>query len=115
MVVPKLDWDVYLDWPQAGMCSPATVEGDRVYTVTNRNEVVCLDLHGMSNGNDGPYLDEGRHMALADQPPMEPGPTDADILWLLDLRAEAGVRPHDSSHCSILLDGPYLYVNTSNG
>ena len=115
LVVPKLDWDVYLDWPQAGMCSPATVEGDRVYTVTNRNEVVCLDLHGMSNGNDGPYLDEGRHMALADQPPREPGPTDADILWLLDLRAEAGVRPHDSSHCSILLDGPYLYVNTSNG
>ena len=46
---------------------------------------------------------------------MEVGPTDADILWLLDLRTAAGVRPHDSAHCSILLDGPYLYVNTSNG
>jgi outer membrane protein assembly factor BamB len=115
LVVPKLEGDVYLDWPQAGICSPSTVEGDRVYAVTNRDEVVCLDLHGMANGNDGPFRDEGRHMAPQDQPPMEVGPTDADILWLLDLRSAAGVRPHDSAHCSILLDGAYLYVNTSNG
>jgi len=115
LVVPKLSEDIYFDWPQAGMCSPPTVEGDRVYMVTNRDEVVCLDLHGMANGNDGPYRDEGRHMTPPDQPPLEPGPTDADILWLLDLRTAAGVRPHDSAHCSILLDGPYLYVNTSNG
>jgi len=115
LVVPKLEGDIYLDWPGAGMCSPATVEGDRVYTVTNRDEVVCLDLEGLANGNDGPFLDEGRHMAPQDEPPMEPGPLDADILWLLDLRSAAGVRPHDSAHSSILLDGPYLYVNTSNG
>jgi len=115
LVVPKLSEDIYLDWPRAGMCSPATIEGDRVYTVTNRDEVVCLDLHGMHNGNDGPFQDEGRHMVPADQPSLEVGPTDADILWLLDLRASAGVRPHDSSHSAILLDGPYLYVNTSNG
>ena len=115
LVVPKLEGDIYLDWPRAGMCSPATVEGDRVYTVTNRDEVVCLDLHGLANGNGGPFRDEGRHMAPRDGPPMEPGPLDADILWLLDLRTAAGVRPHDSAHCSILLDGPYLYVNTSNG
>jgi outer membrane protein assembly factor BamB len=49
------------------------------------------------------------------QPRMETGPSDADILWLLDLRTAAGVRPHDSAHSSILLDGPFLYVNTSNG
>ncbi|MCU0979678.1 MAG: PQQ-binding-like beta-propeller repeat protein [Pirellulaceae bacterium] len=115
LVVPKLSEDMFFDWPQAGMCSPPTVEGDRVYTLTNRDEVVCLDLHGMANGNDGPYRDEGRHMAPSDQPALDPGPTDADILWLLDLRTAAGVRPHDSTHCSILLDGPYLYVNTSNG
>jgi len=115
LVVPKLEGDIYLDWPQAGICSPATVEGERVYTVTNRDEVVCLDLGGMANGNDGPFRDEGRHMAPQDQPPIELGPTDADVLWLLDLRTAAGVRPHDSAHSSILLDGPYLYVNTSNG
>lgn len=115
LVVPKLDWDIYLDWPQAGICSPASVEGDRVYTVTNRDEVVCLDLAGMANGNQGPYRDEARHMTPHDRPPMTVAPTDADIVWLLDLRQAAGVRPHDSAHSSILVDGPYLYVNTSNG
>ncbi|MDD4269128.1 MAG: PQQ-binding-like beta-propeller repeat protein [Thermoguttaceae bacterium] len=115
LVVPKLEGDIYLDWPRAGICSPATVEGDRVYTVTNRDEVVCLDLDGMADGNDGPFQEEGRHSAPGDQPAMEPGPLDADILWLLDLRSAAGVRPHDSAHSSILLDGDYLYANTSNG
>jgi outer membrane protein assembly factor BamB len=115
LVVPKLEGDIYLDWPNAGMCSPATVEGDRVYMVTNRDEAVCLDLGGMANGNDGPYRDEGRHMRARDEPPMEAGPTDADIRWLFDLRSGVGVRPHDSAHSSILLDGPFLYLNTSNG
>lgn len=115
LVVPKLEGDIFLDWPHAGMCSPATVEGNRVYTVTNRDEVACLDLQGMANGNGGPFRDEGRHAAPRGQPPVEVGPNDADILWLLDLRSAAGVRPHDSAHCSVLLNGPYLYVNTSNG
>jgi outer membrane protein assembly factor BamB len=115
LVVPKLHEDIYFDWPRAGMCSTATVEGDRVYTVTNRDEVVCLDLNGLANGNDGPFRDEGRHMTPQDQPAMDTGPLDADIIWLLDLRAEAGVRPHDSAHCGVLMDGPILYVNTSNG
>ena len=114
-IVPKLEGDIFLDWPKAGMCSPATVEGDRIYMATNRNEAVCLDLAGLANGNDGPFKDEGRHMAPGDQPAMEPGPTDADILWLFDLRANCGVRPHDSVHCGVLIDGPLLYLNTNNG
>ncbi len=44
LVVPKLEGDIYLDWPESGICSPPTVEGDRVYLVTNRAEVVSLDL-----------------------------------------------------------------------
>jgi outer membrane protein assembly factor BamB len=115
LVVPKLEGDIFLDWPNAGICSPPTVEGDRVYVLTNRDEVVCLDLKGMANGNDGPFRDEGRHATPRGESPLEAGPLDADILWLLDLRAAAGVRPHDSVHASILLDGPYLYLNTSNG
>lgn len=115
LVVPKLEGDIFLDWPNAGICSPPTVEGDRVYVLTNRDEVVCLDLKGMANGNDGPFRDEGRHATPRGESPLEAGPLDADILWLLDLRATAGVRPHDSTHASILLDGPYLYLNTSNG
>lgn len=115
LVVPKLEKDIYLDWPQAGFCSPPTIEGNRVYTVTNRDEVVCLDLAGMANGNDGPYRDEARHLTPRDESPLEVGPTDADILWLLDLRQAVGVRPHDTCHSAILLDGPYLYLNSNNG
>ena len=115
LVAPKLDADRFFDWPLAGMCSTAAVEGDRVYTVTNRDEVVCLDLQGMADGNDGPFVEEGPHMTPHDEPALEVGPTDADILWVLDLRTAAGVRPHDSSNAGILIDGPYLYLNTSNG
>jgi len=105
----------YWDWPKSGMASPATVDGDRVFMVTNRGEVVCLDLQGMANGNDGPFKDEGALFVEKGTPPLEPGPADADVLWLCDLTKEAGVRQHDSAHCSILVDGPFLYVNTSNG
>ena len=114
-VAPKLIPMLYRDWPKSGICSPATVEDDRVFTVSNRGEVVCLDLHGQANGNDGPYRDEGRHMAPADNEPMEVARTDADIIWLFDMLAEVGVHQHDSSHSSILLHGDFLYVNTSNG
>ena len=115
LVVPKLAGDIYLDWPRAGICSPATVEGDRVYIVSNRAEVMCLDLDGQADGNDGPYRDEGRHASPADEPPLEATPLDADILWIVDMWSEIGIHPHDSAHSSILIDGDYLYLNTGNG
>ena len=114
-VAPKLVPALYRDWPRSGICSPPTVEGDRVYTVSNRGEVVCLDLDGLTDGNDGPYTDEGRHMVPRGDEPMEMTQTDADIIWLFDMLAETGVHQHDSAHSSILLHGEYLYVNTSNG
>ncbi len=115
LVVPKLEDDRYLDWPKAGISSPVTVEGDRVYAMTNRNEAVCLDIRGMANGNDGPYKDEGKHMALRGRKPMKPAKTDADILWLFDLIGQAGVYQNDATHSSILLHNRLLYINTSNG
>lgn len=115
LVVPKRTEDQYFDWPNSGISSPATVEGDRVYVVTNRGEVACLDLGGMANGNDGPYKDEGRHMSPADGPAMEPGPLDADILWIMDLTKEAGIWSHDAAHSSILIRGPHLYLNSGTG
>ncbi len=115
LVVPKLGSDPYLDWPKAGVVSPATVEGNRVYVVTNRGEVVCLDIEGQRNGNDGPYTDEGRHMVPSDSEPLEVTALDADILWLFDIPNQAGTWPHDGAHGSILIDGDFLYVNTSNG
>ena len=115
LVVPKIGGDPYLDWPSGGICSPPSVEGDRVYALSNRYEVMCLDLAGQANGNDGPYLDEGRHMAGRSGGAMAVTPIDADILWIFDLIKDAGIYPHDAAHASVLIDGPFLYVNTSNG
>lgn len=115
LTVPKLGPDPYLDWPETGLVSPATVEGDRVYIVSNRNEVMCLDIDGLSDGNDGPYQDEGRHMGQEEGDSIEPTTVDADIIWLYDIPNQAGTYPHDGAHGSILIDGDFLYVNTSNG
>jgi outer membrane protein assembly factor BamB len=139
LVVPKRDEDPYFDWPNTGMSSPATVENDRIYTTSNRGEVLCLDARGMSNGNDGPFLDEDTFMVPgtnASAPPKpvigaeiqpviwrprsggssgKPGPLDADILWRFDMVADAGIWPHDGAHSSILIHGDYLYLNTATG
>ena len=125
LAVPKMYEIKYSDWHFTGICSPPSVEDGKAYLVTNRCEVVCLDANGMADGNDGPYRDEGPHMMPAVdremQPvdnsagPLVPGKADADILWLHDMAAEDGVRPHNASNCSILIDGDLLYVCTSNG
>ncbi|MCK4960468.1 MAG: PQQ-binding-like beta-propeller repeat protein [Planctomycetes bacterium] len=115
LVVPRIADDKYKDWPQIGMASPPTVEGDRIYTVTNRAEVVCLDIHGLKNGNDGPYKDEARHMAPLGEDPIDVTDLDADIIWIYDMVDGAGAYPHDSPHSAILIDGPLLYLNTCNG
>src|SRR5690606_31048858 len=46
---------------------------------------------------------------------LELGPLVADILWEVDLVAEAGIWPHDGAHSSILVHGDYLYLNTATG
>ncbi|MBL9169585.1 MAG: PQQ-binding-like beta-propeller repeat protein [Verrucomicrobiales bacterium] len=115
LVVPKRDEDPYLDWPKSGIASTVTVEDDRVYVVSNRGEVMCLDARGLANGNDGSFQDEARHMTPRNQPPLTLEPGDADILWLYDLPSQAGTWPHDAAHSSILVLGNHLYVNTGTG
>lgn len=91
LVVPKLASGKVNDWESLGLLSSPTVEGDRVYLVTSRCEVICLDVNGMANGNDGPFTDEAHYVVkdvLLDRgkptehkaPPIPPGPQDADII-----------------------------------
>ncbi len=115
LVVPKRIEDQFMDWPRAGMSSPATVEDGRVYMVSNRGEVMCLDMLGLANGNDGPFQDEAAHLTLGQGDALTPGPLDADILWTCDLMAQAGIWPHDAAHSSIMIRGPHLYVNSGTG
>jgi outer membrane protein assembly factor BamB len=115
LIVPKLTNSIYWDWPKSGICSPPTVEGRRVYVVSNRGEVLCLDLDGLANGNDGPYQDEALHATPVGEEKLPLLPSSADILWRFDIIAACAVRQHDQAHASILLDGDFLYLNTSNG
>jgi outer membrane protein assembly factor BamB len=121
LVIPKLSEDLgdpYLDWRRVGFASPPTVEGDRAYTLTNRGEVICLDMNGLADGNMGPFLDEGGHMtprAAAATQPVAPAANDADIVWVCDLVAQTGVRTHDQVQGSVLVHGDLLYVNSCNG
>lgn len=115
LLSPKREEDPYLDWPKTGLCSPPTVEGNRVYVVNNRGEVVCLDVKGMADGNQGPFREESVAMVPAGKPAEPVTPLDADIIWKLNLTAEAGIWTHDGAHSGILILGDHLYLNTGTG
>jgi outer membrane protein assembly factor BamB len=47
------------DWEQQGVCSAPLVEGKRLWYVSNRGEVICLDTRGFHDDeDDGPVQDE---------------------------------------------------------
>jgi outer membrane protein assembly factor BamB len=117
LVVPRLTTgrkSSDFDDMDLGICSSPAVDSDRVYVVTNRNEVLCLDANGMANGNDGPFFDERHYEVPAGHPPVEPGPQDADIIWRFDL-SSLPVFPHDAAASSVLVFGDAVFVGTGNG
>ncbi len=98
---------------KCGICSGPVVDGDRVYIVGNRGEILCLDREGQANGNDGPFTDELTYMGAA--PGTKLQPTDGDVIWRYNLLTELDVVPHDICGSTILLNGDLLYACTSNG
>jgi outer membrane protein assembly factor BamB len=104
-----------------GVCSSVAVEGNRAYVVSDRTDVLCLDVDGLANGNDGPFLDEAAYLAAADDAPagkrpiVELRPTDPDIIWRYNIFEQLDAHPHDATACSPLLYGDYLYACTGNG
>ncbi|MEZ6016283.1 MAG: PQQ-binding-like beta-propeller repeat protein [Planctomycetota bacterium] len=113
--VPKLGTGKVSDWEYLGICSSPTIDGDRIYLVTNRCEVMCLDVHGMANGNDGPFMDEGKYVAWPSETGLEIDPADADIIWVMNMIDECGVFPHNITTSSVLVAGDKLWVTSSNG
>lgn len=93
------------DWPEQGVCSsPAVVDGV-VYYVSNRAEILALDVDGFRDGeNDGDVQDEEYQ-----------GEADGDVLWTVDMYNDLGVFPHNMAATSPLVVGDLLFVNTSNG
>ncbi|HXR09039.1 MAG TPA: PQQ-binding-like beta-propeller repeat protein [Candidatus Acidoferrum sp.] len=116
LVVPKLASGKVNDWENLGLLSSPCVEGNRVYLVTSRCEVICLSTEGMASGqNEGPFTNEAQYVAGPGNPPAKIGPRDADIIWRYDMMDELGVFPHNASNCSLLIVGDYIYACTSNG
>lgn len=114
MVCLKLGAGKVSDWEYLGICSSPYIDDKYVYIVTNKCEVMCIDLAGLANGNDG-FQDEGQYAAGVGKPPLELGPLDADIVWIYDMRKELGVFPHNITSSSVLVVGDKLFATTSNG
>jgi outer membrane protein assembly factor BamB len=93
------------DWPFQGVASSPLVEGDRLYYVSNRGVVFCLDIQGFrDNKNDGVVQNE----------PLQ-GQFDADVIWSFDMMEQVGSYPHNMSNSSPVIWGDLLFVSTSNG
>jgi outer membrane protein assembly factor BamB len=105
MVSDKLLSGRVNDWPYQGVCSSPMVEGDRLYYVTNRGEVLALDVEGFLDGeNDGPFTEE-RYRS----------PHDGDIVWKFDMMEEVSAFPHNMSNSSPVSYKNLIFVSTSNG
>lgn len=78
------------DWPFQGVCASPLVEGNVLYYVNNRCELVCLDVNGDGKGG-------------------------AKVVWKLDMMEELGAHPHNMANSSVVAWGDMLYLSTSNG
>jgi outer membrane protein assembly factor BamB len=79
------------DYSKQGVASTPCVDGDRLYYVSNRCELVCADVAG----------DEKTHQAK--------------ILWTYDMIAELGVFPCYLAMSSPLVLGDLVFAVTGNG
>lgn len=105
MTHTKLPESKLHDWPLQGVCSTPAVEGDRIYYVSNRAQVVALDTEGFRDGeNDGPYKDEADTSEI-----------DGDVVWIYDLMGELDVFPHNLAAGSPLIVGDLVYASTGTG
>jgi outer membrane protein assembly factor BamB len=115
LVVPKLASGKVNDWEGLGIISSPTVEGNRIYLVTSRCEVICLTTEGLVKTNVGPFKEERQYITGPGKPPIDPGSRDADIVWRYDMIKELAVFPHNGSCSSVLIVGDLIFAGTSNG
>jgi outer membrane protein assembly factor BamB len=93
------------DWPYQGIASSPLVEGNKVYYVSNRCELIAVDAEGFRDKeNDGPFKDE-----------KLTGEFDADVIWKLDMMDQLGVSPHNLANSSPVSYGNMVIISTSNG
>ncbi|QJW92641.1 outer membrane protein assembly factor BamB family protein [Frigoriglobus tundricola] len=94
---------VCLGWGNAGIPSSPAVIGSRVYYVGHDCRVVCADVNGFADGNQGFHNEKYQDV------------TDADVIWQYDMRRELKVFTHQVTNCSPLVVGNRVFVCTGNG
>lgn len=87
-----------------GMASTPAIDGNQLYYVSNRCELVCADTEGFLDGKNNGAQDEERK-----------GKTDADFIWRLDMIKELNVFPHKLPNGSPLVAGDLVFTCTGNG
>lgn len=93
------------DWPNIGICCSPLVENNRLWYVTSRGEVVCLDTEGFwDDKNDGSIQSE-----------EHTNKNDADVIWRFDMMKELGISQHNMCSSSVTASGNRLFVLTGNG
>jgi len=104
MVHDKLVAGRVNDWPYQGIASSPLVDGNRIYYVSNRAELMCLDTEGFRDGKNDGVTDEKSTTEF-----------DADVVWRFDMMEEVGTLPHNLANSSPVINGDLIYVSTSNG
>lgn len=100
------------DWPKQGICCAPYIDGDRLWYVTSRGELDCLDTEGfMDKENDGPFVDEKPTKGDVEWEEA----IEADVIWRLDMMQQLGVSQHNMCNCCVTVIGDIVFVNTSNG
>jgi outer membrane protein assembly factor BamB len=91
IVHDKLPGGAAVDCPQQGVASTPCVEGDRLYYVSNRCELVCADVAGDEKTGKG------------------------KVIWTYDMIKELEVFPCQLANSSPLIVGDLVYALTGNG
>ncbi len=74
-----------VDYAEQGICSSPVIEGNRLWIVTNRSQVVCLDT------------------------------TTGGVIWAFDMMQRLGSVPRYMTSCSPTVAGELVLSGTSNG
>ena len=92
------------DWPFQGVCSSPLIDKGIAYYVSNRGEVMAVDLDGFRDGSNDGVKDEKLKREV-----------DVDVLWRYDMMEELGVMQHNMANSSPVSFENLIYVSTSNG
>jgi outer membrane protein assembly factor BamB len=98
-ISPRLGKDAqgFEDFPHSSMGCAPLIEGNRLWLINNRSEVVCWNIE-----------------------PLKKGEAEPKLLWSVDLRKQFGVVPHfpmmmAGFHASVSGYKDWLYIVTANG